>query len=173
MRVVRVPVVSLFIMSEKTYISEGVEPESHIGATLEALAATIAQRQDAGEQSYTYRLLANDQLLLSKLTEEAAEVVDAAQRVANAEANAEVNAEANAEVNAEAKAEGSTNQQLDAELDHLRYEAGDVVYHLLVVLQRYGIDLDEFAAELNSRMTAEELPEGALLLKPQHINRGK
>ena len=38
-------------------------------------------------------------------------------------------------------------------VDHLRYEAADVVYHLMVVLERYGIDLDEFAAELNDRMT--------------------
>lgn len=36
--------------------------------------------------------------------------------------------------------------------DHIRYEAGDLVYHLLVTLERYGISLDELAGELNARM---------------------
>ena len=33
----------------------------------------------------------------------------------------------------------------------LGYEAGDLVYHLLVTLERYGITLDELAGELNAR----------------------
>lgn len=40
----------------------------------------------------------------------------------------------------------------DNDHDHLRYEAGDLVYHLLVVLERYGVSLDELAGELNARM---------------------
>lgn len=36
--------------------------------------------------------------------------------------------------------------------DHIRYEAGDLVYHLLVTLERYGVSLDELAGELNARM---------------------
>ena len=48
--------------------------------------------------------------------------------------------------------------EYDAAIDHLRYEAADVVYHLLVVLERHGIGLDEFAAELNNRMTDAERP---------------
>ena len=60
----------------------------------------------------------------------------------------------------------------DEAVDHLRYEAADVVYHLLVVLERFGVSIDEFAAELNSRMTEEERPQGAVLLKPEHIKRG-
>jgi phosphoribosyl-ATP pyrophosphohydrolase len=40
----------------------------------------------------------------------------------------------------------------DKDHDHLRYEAGDLVYHLLVVLQRYGVTLAELADELNGRM---------------------
>lgn len=40
----------------------------------------------------------------------------------------------------------------DNDHEHLRYEAGDLVYHLLVVLERYGITIDELADELNSRM---------------------
>lgn len=40
----------------------------------------------------------------------------------------------------------------DRDHDHIRYEAGDLVYHLLVTLERYGISLDELADELNARM---------------------
>ncbi len=31
----------------------------------------------------------------------------------------------------------------DNDHDHIRYEAGDLLYHLLVTLERYGITLDE------------------------------
>ena len=55
-------------MSDKTYIPEGEQaPASQIGATLEALAGTIHARREAGEGSYTFRLLvdhANEQLRL-------------------------------------------------------------------------------------------------------------
>ena len=61
----------------------------------------------------------------------------------------------------------------DDDHDHIRYEAGDLVYHLLVVLERYGIPLDEFAAELNMRMRADERPAGAVMLTPDHVKRGK
>ena len=40
----------------------------------------------------------------------------------------------------------------DRDHDHIRYEAGDLVYHLLVNLERYGISLNELAGELNARM---------------------
>ncbi|HET6351122.1 MAG TPA: phosphoribosyl-ATP diphosphatase [Coriobacteriia bacterium] len=39
----------------------------------------------------------------------------------------------------------------DADVDHLRYEAGDLVYHLLVVLARHGITPDDLAEELAAR----------------------
>ncbi len=39
----------------------------------------------------------------------------------------------------------------DADADHLRYEAADLTYHLLVVLARYGLTPDDLAAELASR----------------------
>ena len=60
-----------------------------------------------------------------------------------------------------------------AAVDHLRYEAADVVYHLLVVLERYGVPLDEFAAELNMRMTEGERPRGGVRLYDEHVRRGK
>lgn len=40
----------------------------------------------------------------------------------------------------------------DNDHDHIRYEAGDLMYHLLVTLERYGVTLDELAGELNARM---------------------
>ena len=39
----------------------------------------------------------------------------------------------------------------DADKEHLRYEVGDVVYHLLVVMARWGLTPDDIAAELASR----------------------
>lgn len=40
----------------------------------------------------------------------------------------------------------------DRNREHIRYEAGDLVYHLLVTLERYGIPLEELAGELDARM---------------------
>jgi phosphoribosyl-ATP pyrophosphohydrolase len=39
----------------------------------------------------------------------------------------------------------------DADREHLRYEAGDLVYHLMVVLARYGLTPSDLAEELASR----------------------
>lgn len=39
----------------------------------------------------------------------------------------------------------------DADCDHLRYEAGDLLYHLMVVLARYGLTPSDLAEELASR----------------------
>jgi phosphoribosyl-ATP pyrophosphohydrolase/phosphoribosyl-ATP pyrophosphohydrolase/phosphoribosyl-AMP cyclohydrolase len=129
-------------MSDKTFIPEGeIPPDSQIGATMEALGATIAARRDATDESYTHRLLnGNVDDVLKKVMEEAGEVALAAK---------------------------------DGEPDHLRYEAADVVYHLLVVLERYEIPLDEFAAELNVRMRKDERPEGAIRLRDEYVKRGK
>jgi phosphoribosyl-ATP pyrophosphohydrolase/phosphoribosyl-ATP pyrophosphohydrolase/phosphoribosyl-AMP cyclohydrolase len=140
-------------MNVKTYIPDGEKaPASQIGATLDALMATIEARRDAGEGSYTYRLLSGKlDTPLKKVMEEAGEVALAAK-------------------DAEAAAAGAS---ADAQVDHLRYEAADVVYHLLVVLARFGIGIDEFAAELNNRMRADERPEGAIRLRDDHVQRGK
>lgn len=135
----------------KIYLSDDrPAPESQIGASLESLAHTIHERRNAGEESYTYRLLTGDiDTLLKKVVEEAHETTLAAKDVV---------------------APGSAPK----EVDHLRYEAADVVYHLMVLLERVGIPLDEFAAELNTRMTKEEIAHrGAVaLLKPEYVNRG-
>ena len=39
----------------------------------------------------------------------------------------------------------------DADVGQLTYEAGDLVYHLLVVLERWGVPLDDLADELARR----------------------
>lgn len=159
-------------MSSKTYIPEGqVPPASQIGATMEALAATIAGRREAGEKSYTHRLLTGPlDKPLKKVAEEAVEVGLAAKDVESRAASALAAALA-----VSPDADDMTvalPPDYDEAVDHLRYEAADVVYHLLVVLERFGVSIDEFAAELNSRMTEEERPQGAVLLKPEHIKRG-
>lgn len=138
-------------MACKYYIPDGASaPGSQIGATLEALAATIRQRRSAGEESYSCQLLTGPaDAPLKKLMEEAGEVALAAKDL-----------------------EAVSGEGRDALLDHLRYESADVVYHLLVVLERYGIGIDELAAELNSRMTEAERPAGAALIRDGHINRG-
>ena len=160
-------------MSSKTHIPEGqVPPASQIGATMEALAATIAARREAGEESYTHRLLTGPlDAPLKKVAEEAVEVGLAAKDV---EARAESALAAALAVAPDAdELAVALPPDYDESIDHLRYEAADVVYHLLVVLERFGVSIDEFAAELNSRMIEEERPEGAVLFKPEHIKRGK
>lgn len=95
--------------------------DGDLGATLRSLGETLHGRWDADPTaSYTARLLqGKPDKLLSKLAEEAAEVIMACK---------------------------------DEDHDHIRYEAGDLVYHLLVTLERYGVTLDELAGELNARM---------------------
>ena len=41
----------------------------------------------------------------------------------------------------------------DGDREHLRYEIGDVVYHLLVVMARWDLTPDDIAAELAARRT--------------------
>lgn len=173
---------------EKAYVPEGqTPPASQVGATLEALASTIAARRDAGEESYTHRLLTGpSDTVLKKVMEESGEVALAAKDVeaqiasAVAVAAAAVPAAdatgAYAARDVSAAAAGLVVElpdEYDRAVDHLRYEAADVVYHLLVVLERYGIGIDEFAAELNERMTDAERPEGAVRLTEGSVNRGR
>lgn len=146
---------------------------------MEALAATIAARRNAGQESYTHRLLASSpDEVLKKVMEEAGEVALAAKDVESWATSSLAAALACETTRAEGVAEGETLQvdlpeEYSFAIDHVRYEAADVVYHLLVVLERYGISLDEFAAELNERMTDEERPQGAIRLRKEHVRRGK
>ena len=162
-------------MSDKTYLPAGeVPPASQIGATLEALAATIAARREAGEESYTHRLLSGPaDEVLKKVMEEAGETALAAKDVESWACSSLAATLAVAGADADDALSVELPPEYDAAVDHLRYEAADVVYHLLVVLERYGIGLDEFAAELNNRMTDAERPEGGVRLYEDHVKRGK
>ena len=159
-------------MSDKVIVPDGEGvPSSQIGATLEALASTISARRSAGEESYTYRLLSGQaDEPLKKVMEEAGEVALAAKDLEQLLAGLDAHRK-NPHV-PENRVE-NMRQRADQAADHLRYEAADVVYHLLVVLERYHIDLDELAGELNARMTDEERPEGAVRIVDEHVNRGK
>ena len=172
------------LMVNKTFIPEGeAVPASQIGATLEALAATIAARRDADEASYTYRLLTgNVDDVLKKVMEESGEVALAAKDVegwatsslAAAVALEAASAGAGDAVSDAEAADGGAGAPLSVQLPPEYGEAVDhVVYHLLVVLERYGITLDEFAAELNNRMTEGERPHGAVRLHDEFVRRGK
>lgn len=158
---------------EKTFIpddEQDLAPASQIGATLEALAATIHGRREADESSYTYLLLTDlIEAPAKKLVEEASETAFAAKDADYAEYFAR---EA-ADVAVGTETAEKLAEQADDALNHLRYEAADVIYHLLVVLERFGIGLDELAAELNMRMKEGERPRGAVLLPQSELNRGK
>ena len=40
----------------------------------------------------------------------------------------------------------------DDDHDHIRYEMGDLIYHLLVTAERWHVTLGELAGELDARM---------------------
>ena len=164
----------LHSMVNKTFIPEGeAAPASQIGATLEALAATIAARRDADEASYTYRLLTgNVDGVLKKVMEESGEVALAAKDVEGwatsslAAAVALEATEAGGTTTGAETADGGADFPLSVQLPP---EYGEAVDHL-----RYsGITLDEFAAELNNRMTEGERPHGAVRLHDEFVRRGK
>lgn len=148
----------------------GLSPESGaLGDTLRVLAQTIEQRKNAGDESYTHRLLnGDDDKLLKKLAEEVCEFSLAAkeQLLLN---------QLIAQKSTEAAEISPAAEQVKAVKAHTRYEAGDVVYHLLVVLARLDISLDDLAAELNSRMDQTDRAQRpqAPRFAPDEINRGK
>ena len=142
-----------------------------IGETLEALAATIANRREAGDESYTHRLLTGkSDDLLKKVMEESGEVALAGKDLDQLLGGLDGAHQGNP--NAPESRAANMEVRVDAARDHFRYEAGDVIYHLLVALERYGVSLDELAAELNTRMTEDERPAGAEVIAPEHVRRG-
>lgn len=92
-------------------------------AILQRLMETIENRErQRPEGSYTSKLFAGGVTKIGeKIIEEAAEVVQAAAEPG------------------------------DAGKEHLTYEAGDLVYHLLVMLASRGVSLDDVARELGRR----------------------
>ena len=101
---------------------------------LDQLEETIRQRQLAGEadKSYTAKLLAGGVAKIGpKVTEEAAEVVEAA------------------------------GEPDEAGREHTIREAADVIYHLMVLLAVRGVSLDEVERELARRFGMSGLEEKA------------
>ena len=100
---------------------------------LDQLEQTIlARKGESGEKSYTAKLLAGGvEKIGSKILEEAAEMVEAA---------------------GEAGEEGR---------QHTIYEAGDLIYHLMVLLASRDIKLAEVEAELARRFGVSGLEEKA------------
>ena len=106
---------------------------SHTDRPLDQLEAVIADRAaNPDEISYTCRLLADGVDAIGvKIIEEAAEVVEAAAEPGN---------------------EGRA---------HLIHEAGDVLYHLLVLLRHRNVDLADVEKELARRFGVSGLEEKA------------
>ena len=101
---------------------------------LDALEETIRQRasESDGSSSYTAKLLAGGAAKIgSKVTEEAAELVEAAEEPG------------------------------DAGREHFVYEAGDLLYHTLVLCRWRGVDLAEVEAELARRFGTSGIAEKA------------
>jgi phosphoribosyl-ATP pyrophosphohydrolase len=101
---------------------------------LDQLEETIRQRQLAGEAdtSYTAKLLAGGVAKIGpKVTEEAAEVVEAA------------------------------GEPDEAGREHTIREAADVIYHLMVLLALRGVKLEEVERELARRFGMSGLEEKA------------
>ena len=164
-------------MADKTYITdESQAPASQIGDTLETLASTIHESRHADESSYTYHLIHGPlDKLLQKVGEEALESCLGAKDCEAIRILSDVCGCSTPEAEgAKGLSRDLLDHEYDKQVDHLRYEAADLVYHLLVLLERFEVPLDEFAAELNARMTDDVMAQrpGAIRLKEEFINRG-
>ncbi len=100
---------------------------------LRRLMDTLAGRAaEMPEGSYTTKLLRGGTSKIGeKILEEAAELIEAAE------------------------------EQGEAGREHFVYEAGDLIYHMLVMLAHRGVDLSEIAAELARREGTSGLVEKA------------
>ncbi|MCA9213629.1 MAG: phosphoribosyl-ATP diphosphatase [Planctomycetales bacterium] len=105
---------------------------SQTGAVLDALMQTITDRRDnPPERSYTTSLFNGGVAKIgAKITEEAAEVVEAA-------------------------AEGTDSKAIE----HLTYEAADLIYHLFVMLRYRDIELSDVTDELKRRFGISGIDE--------------
>lgn len=94
--------------------------------------------------SYTTKLLAGGTAVIgAKVREEADEVVEAAAELEKLRVDGA----------------NETNEQAIAARAHTIYEAGDVIYHLWVLLAAMGISLDEVRRELQRREGTSGLEE--------------
>ena len=105
--------------------AEKLVSDSGIGPVLDGLFTVLEQRrEELPEGSYTTKLLTDPQdKLLAKIAEEATEVVIAARDAAAG----------------------------TGDIGALHYELADLIYHVLVVMVREGVSLEDLAAELERR----------------------
>lgn len=110
--------------------------DNTLGTVIESLCETIKGRRSADpETSYTAFLLsAHEDKVLKKIAEEAGETLLAAKDIV-AERTAGV---------------ASTTEHGSAH-DHLIYETCDLLYHTLVLCEKFDITPDELATELHRR----------------------
>lgn len=127
------------------------------GDAFDRLMQTIVARRDQpADRSYTQKLLSGGiGLVGDKIREEAAEVVDAAERIAGAMAGA-VN-ESDAPIADPTTRVGKT----PGTCGHLIYEAADLIYHLWVMLALHRVDVDDVRRELDRRAGVSGLDEKA------------
>ena len=109
------------------------EPDEHPLESIRRLMRTLQQRAtDRPAGSYTTKLLeGGPEKIGAKIREEAEELIEAA-----------------AETD-------------DAGREHFVYEAGDLIYHALVLMAWRGVDVDEVAVELARREGRSGLAEKA------------
>lgn len=110
--------------------------DNTLGTVIESLCETIKSRRLADpETSYTAFLLSShEDKVLKKIAEEAGETLLAAKDIV---------AERNAGVASETE-HGSAH-------DHLIYETCDLLYHTLVLCEKFDISSEELATELHRR----------------------
>ncbi len=131
-----------------------------------ALMRTIEQRRlEMPPESYTTRLLAGGTARIGeKVMEEAAELVEAAVQLDQVRGES-----------LKRTGEGPTPDKeqvvpsdgpLEAARSHLVYEAGDLIYHMFVLLAHHDVELDAVAEELARRFGTSGLAEKASRRKP-------
>jgi len=104
--------------------------------------------------SYTTKLITGGVPKMgAKVQEEAAEVVDAA-----ASLRRELDQETDQQADDQSTAEDH-RQRKDQAQQHLIYEAGDVLYHLWVLLGSFGITVEQLRQELARREGMSGLEE--------------
>ena len=119
-------------------------PELESPDSLEALSRLMQTLRDRADQmpegSYTTKLMAGGaQKIGGKIREEAEELIEAAEEMPSDKSD-----------DADGKARS-----------HFIYEAGDLIYHTMVMLAWRGVDLSEVAAELARREGTSGLTEKA------------
>ncbi len=116
----------------------------------------VARRDQPADRSYTQKLLSGGiGLVGDKIREEAAEVVDAAERIAAALAGT-------ADPAATPAPDPATRAgKTPGTCGHLIYEAADLVYHLWVMLALHHVDVDDLRRELDRRAGVSGLDEKA------------